>query len=104
MTTNNEKNNILKKKEKIEILSTSTKATFVVIILLFFLTFYLIWAWIWNWFLEKIISPLYILLIISLNLFVFFTSQKIFFEKKIFSYIITTIFLAFSIYILLPLI
>lgn len=104
MTTNNEKNNILKKKEKIEILSTSTKATFVVIILLFFLTFYLIWAWIWNWFLEKIISPLYILLIISLNLFVFFTSQKIFFEKKIFSYIITAIFLAFSIYILLPLI
>lgn len=99
----NEKN-VSSNEESIELKRKSSKIMFVFILFLFFLSFYLVWAQVWKWFLDRIISPLYVLLLISLNLFIFFSTQKIFFDKKIISYIISGIFIAISIFFILPVI
>lgn len=99
---NNKKTENIDRQEKKELIYKSSKIVFVVMILIFFLTFYFIWAGFQKEFFEKILSPSYILLLLSLGLFVFFGSQKIF-ENKIISYIITTIFVIFIIFAILPL-
>ena len=101
-TINNKKTENIDRQEKKELIYKSSKIVFVVMILIFFLTFYFIWAGFHKEFFEKILSPSYILLLLSLGLFVFFGSQKIF-ENKIISYIITTIFVIFIIFAILPL-
>ena len=101
-TINNKKTENIDKQEKKELIYKSSKIVFVVMILIFFLNFYFIWAGFQKEFFEKILSPSYILLLLSLGLFVFFGSQKIF-ENKIISYIITTIFVIFIIFAILPL-
>ena len=101
-TINNKKTENIDKQEKKELIYKSSKIVFVVMILICFLTFYFIWAGFQKEFFEKILSPSYILLLLSLGLFVFFGSQKIF-ENKIISYIITTIFVIFIIFAILPL-
>ncbi len=101
-TINNKKTENIDMQEKKELIYKSSKIVFVVMILIFFLTFYFIWAGFQKEFFEKILSPSYILLLLSLGLFVFFGSQKIF-ENKIISYIITTIFVIFIIFAILPL-
>lgn len=101
-TINNKKTENIDRQEKKELIYRSSKIVFVVMILIFFLTFYFIWAGFQKEFFEKILSPSYILLLLSLGLFVFFGSQKIF-ENKIISYIITTIFIIFIIFAILPL-
>ena len=101
-TINNKKTENIDIQEKKELIYKSSKIVFVVMILIFFLTFYFIWAGFQKEFFEKILSPSYILLLLSLGLFVFFGSQKIF-ENKIISYIITTIFVIFIIFAILPL-
>ena len=101
-TINNKKTENIDKQEKKELIYKSSKIVFVVMILIFFLTFYFIWAGFQKEFFEKMLSPSYILLLLSLGLFVFFGSQKIF-ENKIISYIITTIFVIFIIFAILPL-
>lgn len=101
-TINNKKTENIDRQEKKELIYKSSKIVFVVMILIFFLTFYFIWAGFQKEFFEKILSPSYILLLLSLGLFVFFGSQKIF-ENKIISYIITTIFIIFIIFAILPL-
>ncbi len=101
-TINNKKTENIDRQEKKELIYKSSKIVFVVMILIFFLTFYFIWAGFQKEFFEKILSPSYILLLLSLGLFVFFGSQKIF-ENKIISYIITTIFVIFIIFAILPL-
>ena len=98
-TINNKKTENIDRQEKKELIYKSSKIVFVVMILIFFLTFYFIWAGFQKEFFEKILSPSYILLLLSLGLFVFFGSQKIF-ENKIISYIITTIFVIFVIFII----
>ena len=102
-TINNKKTENIDRQEKKELIYKSSKIVFVVMILIFFLTFYFIWAGFQKEFFEKILSPSYILLLLSLGLFVFFGSQKIF-ENKIISYIITTIFVIFIIFAILPLV
>ena len=101
-TINNKKTENIDRQEKKELIYKSSKIVFVVMILIFFLTFYFIWAGFQKEFFEKILSPSYILLLLSLGLFFFFGSQKIF-ENKIISYIITTIFVIFIIFAILPL-
>lgn len=101
-TINNKKTENIDRQEKKELIYKSSKIVFVVMILIFFLTFYFIWAGFQKEFFENILSPSYILLLLSLGLFVFFGSQKIF-ENKIISYIITTIFVIFIIFAILPL-
>ncbi len=101
-TINNKKTENIDRQEKKELIYKSSKIVFVVMILIFFLTFYFIWAGFQKEIFEKILSPSYILLLLSLGLFVFFGSQKIF-ENKIISYIITTIFVIFIIFAILPL-
>ncbi|RAL55715.1 hypothetical protein BLD25_04225 [Candidatus Gracilibacteria bacterium GN02-872] len=101
-TINNKKTENIDRQEKKELIYKSSKIVFVVMILIFFLTFYFIGAGFQKEFFEKILSPSYILLLLSLGLFVFFGSQKIF-ENKIISYIITTIFVIFIIFAILPL-
>ena len=101
-TINNKKTENIDRQEKKELIYKSSKIVFVVMILIFFLTFYFIWTGFQKEFFEKILSPSYILLLLSLGLFVFFGSQKIF-ENKIISYIITTIFVIFIIFAILPL-
>ena len=88
-TINNKKTENIDRQEKKELIYKSSKIVFVVMILIFFLTFYFIWAGFQKEFFEKILS-------------VFFGSQKIF-ENKIISYIITTIFVIFIIFAILPL-
>lgn len=101
-TINNKKTENIDKQEKKELIYKSSKVVFVMMVFIFFLTFYFIWAGFQKEFFEKILSPSYILLLLSLGLFVFFGSQKIF-ENKIISYIITTIFVIFIIFAILPL-
>ena len=91
-------------KEKNEFRYFSAKIIFVVFLTLFFVVFYFVWAWIWKNFLEKFLSPLYILFILSFNLFVFFLWQKLFPNKKIIAYIISLLFLALPTFFILPLI
>lgn len=103
------KNNILKeifsdKKEKINLRYSASKTVFIIIAMFFFWIFYLTWASVWWETVSKLLSPFYLLLVISLNLFIFFGTQKLFFNKKIISYIISLLFLAFSIYLILPII
>ena len=105
MNTNNQiKKDSSDKRQKTETRYYSAKVNFILISLVFFSILYMMWAGIWKQYLWNIFSPVYILLIISLNLFIFFWTQKIFFEKKIFSYIITAIFLVLSIVFILPII
>ena len=101
-TINNKKTENIDKQEKKELIYKSSKVVFVMMVFIFFLTFYFIWAGFQKEFFEKILSPSYILLLLSLGLFVFFGSQKIF-VNKIISYIITTIFVIFIIFAILPL-
>lgn len=105
MTLKNEtKTTFSDEKEKIELKYASSKFTFIVIATIFFLVFYFAWSKILNWVFERILSPVYILLLISLNLFIFYSSQKIFIEKKLFSYIISWISILVSIFFILPVI
>lgn len=92
------------KKEKIDLRFLWAKVIFLITCLAFFTIFYLAWAWIWWEKVKNLISPVYILLIINLNIFIYFLGQKIFFSKKIFSYIFSFIFLLLSIFFLIPLV
>lgn len=80
------------------------KIAFIINTLVFFSIFYLIWNWLYTEFLKRIISPVYILLLISLNLYIFFLCRRIFFEKKYFSYIISGISIIVSIFFILKII
>ena len=105
MNTNNQiKKDSSDKRQQTETRYYSAKVNFILISLVFFGILYMMWAWIWKQYLWNIFSPVYILLILSLNLFIFFWTQKIFFEKKIISYIISAIFLALSRVFILPII
>lgn len=91
------------KKELTAIRSSSSKIMFLLFVLIFFLVFYFVWAGIWENFLPKLISPLYFLMILSLNIFIFFLGQKLFPIKKIYAYILSWVFALASIFFLLPL-
>lgn len=92
------------KKENIEIKYQSSKIIFILFSFIFFLNFYLVWSWIWKNFLEKFLSPSYILFLISINIYTFYLWQKIFSEKKLFSYIFFGIWILISIFFILPVI
>ncbi|MBF0913914.1 hypothetical protein D8B46_04815 [Candidatus Gracilibacteria bacterium] len=105
MNTNNQiKKDSSDKRQQTETRYYSAKVNFILISLVFFGILYMMGAGIGKQYLGNIFSPVYILLILSLNLFIFFGTQKIFFEKKIISYIISAIFLALSIVFILPII
>ena len=59
-TINNKKTENIDRQEKKELIYKSSKIVFVVMILIFFLTFYFIWAGFQKEFFEKILSPSYI--------------------------------------------
>lgn len=91
-------------KEKEALRASSAKIVFLFILFIFFLVLYFIWAWIKIDFLWKILSPLYLLLLISLNIFIFFVWKKFFPNNKIYAYIFTWIFTLIIIFFALPII
>lgn len=92
------------KKEIVTIRTSASKVVFLIFVFLFFLVFYLIWAWLWENIFSKLISPFYVLMIFSLNIFIFFLGQKLFVTKKIYAYILSIFFLLISIFFILPVI
>lgn len=105
MTLKNEiKENLNNKDEKNYLRFESSKLIFIFTSLAFFITFYFIWSWVIKNKLENLLSPMYILFLISMNIFVFYAWQKFFKEKIFLWYIISILFFIMSIFFLIPII
>lgn len=92
------------KKNIIELRYKSSKILFIIVTFIFFVNLYLVWLWNFKNISENIISPIYILLIITLNIFIFFSSLRLFLNKRKISYTISILFLLLSIFFILPVI
>lgn len=79
----------------------SSKLALIVVILLFFTSIFLYWAWLYPDFFSSAVSILYFLLIISFGIFFYFIFCNKFTKKKL--YIFTTIIILVSITLLIPL-
>ncbi len=78
----------------------SSKGVFILICFLFFSIFFIIWAWYNKEVLFRVLSPLYIMLLISFNLYVYYFLKLKFSYKKLISYIILSFFVIFSFFAL----
>lgn len=75
----------------------SSKGIFIFICFLFFFCFFIIWAWYNKEILYKILSPLYIMLLLSFNLYIFYFLKIKFIEKKVLAYVFSSLSILLSI-------
>lgn len=90
--------------EKVKIKYTASKIVFMASAFLFFLSFFFIWAWYYREQLLQVFPSLYLAILLTLNIYIFYFFRLKYLNKKFISYIMLVISIVISIAISIPLI